>query len=782
MSSISKSDLLKALPDVESKQMLCGLNDSVTILRDQWGIPHIRATNESDVFFGQGFSTAQDRLWHMDYDRHRALGRWSEMAGAHGLSQDKLMRTFGVERAAKMDLEICNSKARNMVEAYTAGVNAFIESTQTLPIEYSLLDRGCDPWEPWHCFAVYKVRNMLMGTYDVKLWRARLAHVLGIEKASPLFRGYPDNSLVSTPPGELYGDTLLDPTRSLSMGLDELQWIGDVDGGSNAWAISGEKTESGLPLVAGDSHRFLDTPNVYYQTHINCPEFICSGYALPGVPGMPHFSHNDYVAWGMTHGFGDYQDLFIEKFRLHEQKLEYLFQDQWIEAKISTERLSVKDSEPTYLEVVRTQHGPVIAGDPQNGFGICFSHTGTNSGTPWMDTVHALLHSKNADETELALKDWTEPVNNFVYADVNGDFGYRYRGRIPIRNSANAWAPVPGWTGEHEWRGEIPFEELPHIRNPKNGFVVTCNNAPTTADYPHYINTYFAPDWRAQRINADLENIELHSAKTNTMSDVHADCISIPAQIFVEKTKEIMSSDSLIKQACEKLQQWDYRMDRESTAALIYSAARSSFYKLIIHDQLGNLASEALAPRGTFGRGAATHTGQLLAQAFNSMTKNDISMLNGDYDWIELVKSALTEAVYELKEQFGSSINEWQWGRVHHTRPVHPLSHSFPNYADLLDPPSIETHGDSDTPLAGGYAIGNNYVHTLMSVNRYIHDPSDWKKSQWIVPLGVSGHPGSPHYADQSKLWADIKTTNQLWDWKDIETGAVTRQVLKPKT
>ena len=420
-------------------------------------------------FFAQGFATAQDRLWHMDYDRHRALGRWAEFVGEAGLGQDRLMRTFGVERAARADLIVSSEAARNMLEAYAAGVNAFIATTSALPVEYRLVDARPEPWEAWHCLAVYKVRNMLMGTFEMKLWRARLALALGPERAAPLFRGYPDQGLVSVPPGETYGGEDLNCLDELAAAVAELDWLGEGDGGSNAWVISGERTASGLPLVAGDSHRALDTPNVYYQTHITCPEFRCSGYALPGVPGMPHFSHNDHVAWGMTHGFGDYQDLYIERFRNSDGRLEYAAGDEWRGAEVATEQLRVRYGESRALRVVRTRHGPIIAGEPERGHGIAFSHTGTNSGTAWPNTLFDLLLAKSADEAEEALREWTEPVNNFVYADVHGAFGYRYRGRIPVRSMANAWVPVPGWKDEHEWQGKIPFEEMPQARNPQAG-------------------------------------------------------------------------------------------------------------------------------------------------------------------------------------------------------------------------------------------------------------------------------------------------------------------------
>ena len=775
---ITQADLAAALPDLTSTIRAKGLQQDVEVARDQWGIPHIRAASAHDAFFAQGFVTAQDRLWHMDHDRHRALGRWSEFAGASGVEADRLMRAFDLERAAKADLAVSSDVAKAMLDAYSAGVNAFIRTTESYPVEYRMLGMVPEAWQPWHCLAVYKVRNMLMGTFEIKLWRARLARVLGAGRAEALFRGYPDESLVSVPPGETYGPVELDGLDAFATAME---WPGEPDGGSNAWVLSGPRTASGLPLVAGDSHRPLDTPNVYYQVHITCPAFRCSGYALPGVPGMPHFSHTEHVAWGMTHGQADYQDLYIERFRTESGRLEYAWLDTWLPAEVRTEELAIRDGPSEMLAVVRTRHGPIVAGDPRAGYGIAFSHPGTNRGTPWANTLHDLLVAGSADDAEEALRVWTEPVNNFVYADVHGEFGYRYRGRIPIRSMANAWVPVPGWTGEHEWRGRIPFEELPSARNPQAGFVVTCNNAPTTADYPHYINTLFAPDWRAQRVTARLSEITPAAATAKDMESIHADRQSIPAGIFTRRLAAMDLRDPDARDARDILVDWDCRMDRSSSAAVIYGVARTYLFREIVTAALGPLANAALGAPSGIGRGAATHTAALFARAVTSMAEDDDSCLETGRTWAECIESALAQAVRELRSRLGDDMRDWKWGSMHHTRPRHPLSEVFPDCAKFLDPPPVETHGDGDTPLAGAYSISDRCVATLMSVNRYVHDPSDWRNSRWIVPLGASGHPGSPHYADQARLWADIETIPQLWDWNDIADAAETRQKLVPE-
>jgi len=482
----NKEDLKSALPEMSKMLTLKGLDASIEIYRDSHGIPHVKAQSVHDAFFGQGFVSAQDRLWHMDYDRQRALGRWAEWAGAVALPEDRLMRTFRLERAARADLAVSSPAAQAMLASYAAGVNAFITTTRALPIEYTVLDTTPEPWEDWHCLAVYKVRNMLMGTYEMKLWRARLALGLGPERAAALFQGYPQGALMTTPPGETYQSPPLECLDALAAVAAQLNWLGEVDGGSNAWVISGARTASGLPLVAGDSHRALDTPNVYYQIHIACPTFRVSGYAVPGVPGAPHFSHTEYVAWGMTHGFADHQDLFIERFRTQDSRLKYAYKDAWLPAEVSHTKLLVRGAAPVDLEVVATHHGPIIAGNPHAGTGLAFSHTGTNSGTPWADSVYQLLLARSADDLEEAMREWTEPVNNVVYADVQGEYGYRYRGRLPLRPTANGWAPVPGWTGTYEWSGQIPFAAMPQTRNPQAGYAVTCNQGVTTADYPYY--------------------------------------------------------------------------------------------------------------------------------------------------------------------------------------------------------------------------------------------------------------------------------------------------------
>jgi penicillin amidase len=409
--------------------------------------------------------------------------------------------------------------------------------------------------------------------------------------------------------------------------------------------------------------------------------------------------------------------------------------------------------------------------------GLALRATGTQGGIPWADSIRGILHASSADELEEALRNWNEPVNNYVYADVRGEFGYRLRGRIPVRHESNRWRPVPGWEDTYEWRGDIPFDEMPHARNPDTGYVVTCNQRVAPADYPHYIGMDFAPEYRARRITDRLREIPPGTATVDSMAGVHAERTSIPGTILAGAVTGIEPDSSEVRKARDLLVAWDGRMDRDSVAATIYSATRSAWLRDVLENTLGPLVSDVLAGGG---RGGPTHAMQIAARAVTAMANNDDSILPEGVTWPAILERALTSAFRELIDRLGPDMKEWEWGKVHHTRPTHPLSAVFPELDGLLDPSRVSASGDGDTPQQGGYALENRYIVAALSVNRYIHDPSDWTRSEWIVPLGASGHPGSHHYADQAEMWANVDYIPQLWDWDEIEERAETRQELVP--
>ena len=771
---ISSQDLKKALPNVTGKVSLKGLGASVDVYRDSYGIPHIQAGSERDAFFAQGFVSAQDRLWHMDYDRRRGMGRWAEVVGQSALEQDKLMRRFRLEASARADYGAVTSRTRKMFDAYAEGVNAFIETTDTLPVEYSITGLSPEPWQPWDGLVAYKVRHILMGVFESKIWRAQVVRKLGPEKAASLIPGYEPGQLVILPPGEAYDGPLSDCFEELKEGAAALSHLSA--GGSNSWVISGRRTASGKPILAGDSHRALDTPNVYYQNHVTCPEFDAVGLSFPGVPGFPHFGHNAWVSWCVTHLGADYQDLYIERFKPDDPDY-YLYKGQWLRADVHQETIKVRGGDDVTIQVPVTRHGPLISGSPEKGSGIAFKYTATEGPSEWPDTLWQMLLAKDNDELIESMREWVDPCNNFVIADVHGNIGYLSRGRIPVRSGANAWLPVPGWTGEHEWQGDIPFEELPRSVNPEQGYIATANNKPVGDDYPHYISVDFTPGFRAQRVTDALLPLEKPSAKD--MAKVHGERLSIPARAYSGFLETVEPKDALSAEAKARLTSWDGRMEADRVEPAIYSAFRDALLKDLLEHNLGEeLASVAWNPEG---RGLGQFMARLKVRLIGMVAEDDRSLLPPGQDWQGVMAKALSAGVKGLEQSLGGKMDDWRWDRIHQARPKHTLSAAYPDAADLLNPPPIPTSGDGDTPLAGSYSVSDPATVTGLSVVRYVFDTSDnWSHSLWAVPLGSSGHPGSPHYHDQSETWRKVQLVPMQYDWEGIKADSETQQKLQP--
>ena len=766
--AVGPDELKAVLPDITSTLSLDGLEGPVTVYRDRWGIPHVQASSRHDAFFAQGFVTAQDRLWHMDWDRHRALGRWAEIAGPSGVELDKLMRRFRLGASAKGDFDAVTPETREMLESYALGVNAFIRTTSVLPIEYRIIGSGPEPWEPWHSMAVFKVRHILMGSFERKLWNARMVSRLGHQKAEAALPDSTPGELLIIPPGGAYSG----PTeKSLPDFQESSEWpVLSVweEGGSNNWAVHGSRTASGAPLLAGDPHRGLEAPSVYYQNHVACDEFDVVGLSFPGVPGFPHFGHNSHVAWCVTHAMADYQDLYIERFKDGDTRF-YEFQSQWEPGEVSEEVIQVAGASAEQVDVIATRHGSIIAGDPASGMALALKYTATAEPIKVFDSIHRMLTVSSVDEMDEAMRDWVDPANNFVCVDVQGDIKHLTRGRLPVRPKANGWVPVPGWSGEYEWTGYVPFEEMPRSRNAETGFIVTANNRIADEDYPHYIGQDFDGEHRARCIYEALEN--LTSATVEDMAKVHALRASIPARELCPLLKDVEPRSGTSAKAKDLLLNWDCRMDRRRPEPTIFSAFHDALTNAYAKSALGPLADEMA---GETGRGAPAWYGRTKSSLHTKIKLSQANRTN------VMLTEALETAVEKLTSMLGEDIRGWTWGRVHRTIPHHALSAAMPHLSEILDPPSVGAHGDGFTPLAGSYSASDPYFITSASMARYVFDASNWDNSRWIVPLGASGHPGSLHYSDQSEAWADISLIPMLYDWEAISEEPETLQSLHP--
>ena len=768
------------LPDTTSRFLHEKVRTGATIYRDPWGIPHIFSDNAYDVFFTQGFATAQDRLWQMDFDRMRCLGRAAEYLGEPALEQDILMRRRNFEGVSRADYGICGLGAKRALDAYAEGVNAFIESDNPLPFEYHLLDGEPEPWEPWHCILVYKVRNSAEGSFQAKLWRSELAAKVGPERAAELSPGYQESMYLTVPPGETHEGPRQHAVAELRKVVAATAPLREVEGGSNGWAISGALTKSGLPLVGGDSHRVLEVPNVYYQVHLATADFDVLGHSIPGMPLVMHFAHNRYVAWGMTHGGVDTQDLFVEKLRRRSGGVEYLFRGSWREAQCREEEIKVRGGGTVAVEAVRTHHGPIIAGDVDGGCGIALSDPGSEDPTPWVDATLDAMVSRSADEFEAALGRWTDRVNNYPYADVQGNYGYALKGRIPIHDAVNGWGPVEGWSGDREWRGTIPDRELPRARNPEIGWAVTCNQRVVGEDYPYFLTSSFGPDYRARRIIGHIESAKSEKRKLTLIDTVafHGDVGSVPAKIVRRAIERLDRPDDASSEVIRAMVDWDGHLEADSVGALVYSVVNEEITLGLIKRCYGIDRDQfASAP----DPGILSHLRGHLKPAFINGLENgtEVRFLREGESLEDFLLEAIEAAAKKLNDRRGGFLGK-SWGQVHITRQIHPLSAVFPNQAGQLNAPPVGTGGDGDVPFATGAPPLHGHRTVWGPVNRYLHDPSDWSAGKWIVSLGVSGNSASPHFADQQKMWANREYVPQLFEREEIENCAESRQVLGP--
>ena len=758
-------DLKKYLPDFDSAATVPGLSGEVNLRRDTWGIPHIRAASHLDAFAGLGFAHAQDRLWQMEALLRRGTGRYAQWVGKTALAGDVLARQVDTAGASRRDFALLNNDTKAMLEAYARGVNAFI-ALGKWPMEYAILGATPAAWEPWHSIAVMRQIGFLMGSVWWKLWRAAALPIVGAAEISKLRFDDGGDDMLCIPPGA-EGERYLAALADLKPGLEallggETAKEAEVAGGSNNWALGPQRTATGRPLLAGDPHRVLELPSMYAQAHIACDDFDVIGLTVPGAPGFPNFGHNGKVAWCVTHAFVDIHDLYIERFDAAVENTS--FKGGWKPVKHRAEIISVRGENDVTIDVVETMHGPVIAGDPAAGTGLVLRSVQFALPDTSFDCTLRVLRSGTVEELYEAGREWALMDHNLVAADTSGRIGNRVRAKVPARPRSNGWLPVPGWTGEHEWNGMIPFEEMPCCIDPVEQAIVTANNR-VMENGKHYFSTDCMPPHRARRIWQRLA--ELQKATVEDMASIHRDTVSVIALEFRDRIRNI-AVDGAAAALRDRIVDWNGAMDAESTAAVAYVALRTALTKLVA-DRSGVRAVAdspyTKVPPGIFGETQIWWTVPQLLRA------NDTGLLAGA-TWDELLAKALADAAADCPAE--------NWGAVH--RPIlrHPLSAIYPEHAALLDKPCGLIGGDNDTPFATGYVARLGMRATYAALSRYVFDVGAWDNSQWIVFHGASGHTGSPTYDNQNEIWAAGKMVPMLYDWNKIEACATSHQQLLP--
>lgn len=728
-----------ALPPLEGSITVAGLHGPATIRRDADGVPHVRADTARDAFFAQGFAHAQDRLFQLELNRRRALGRSAEWLGPAAFAGDALARRLGIEAASRRDAAALGAPAQEMIAAYAAGVNAFLASGAPLPLEYTLLDATPEPWEGWHCIAVMRRLGLLMGSVWFKLWRAAALPLAGEATTSLRYDDGGEDAFILPPGAE--GARWRAALSDLAPAVAALLEVAEPDatgGGSNNWVVSGRLTDTGRPVLAGDPHRVFELPNMYVQTGLSCPEFDVIGLTVPGVPGFPHFAHNGQVAWCVTHTFADIHDLYLERFDSTGAHTE--FRGEWQPVRRRVETVAVRGEAPREVEIVETHHGPVICGDPARGTALALKSVQFAETDRSFDCLPRLLTAPSVAALFEATRGWGLIDHNLVAADAAGGTGFLLRARVPRRGRENGWLPVPGWTGDHEWQGWIAHEEMPQILDPAPGMLVTANNRVVPDDHPDYICTDCHPPYRAARIQELLREPARRSVEG--AAGIHADTLSVIARLFQERLARLPAPSPAAARLRETLLAWDGRMEAGSEAASAYIALRLALTRRLAEASgLGGLAGhEWLSP----APGVAPLT--QLWWCLPRLLRDDDARLLGGTSW----QAALAEAL----EKVAAEPHTAPWGERHRPRFTHPLSPLFPWAAAVLDPPAQPLAGDGDTVQANGLIAPAGPAAAYGALARYAFDVGAWENSRWVVFLGASGHPASPHYADQHADWA----------------------------
>lgn len=767
-------------PQISGTAAVSGLQAPVEIIRDPWGVPHIYAQNEHDLFFAQGYVHAQDRLWHMEFNRRIGNGTLSAALGDATLDTDRFLRTIGLRRAAEEDWALLDDETCAILEAYAAGVNAYIETHRDrLPLEFTILGVDPAPWTPIDTLAWGKVMSFdLGGNFEMELLRARLIAEVGEEAAQQLLPPYADGAPVIIPP-QARSYAWLHGVR-----LDGLEALAPILGdsgptwGSNNWVVHGGRTATGLPILADDTHLGLNMPSIWYENGLHGGRFDSVGFSFPGAP-LVIIGHNERIAWGVTNLGPDVQDLYIEKLDDPTHPKQYEFEGAWRDLQVAPETIQVKDQGPVTLDVLITHHGPImndVIGDLEDAEPMALRWTALEGGRLFRAVLLINL-AKDWEEFRTALSYWDVPSQNFVYADVDGNIGYQSPGKIPMRVAGHqGLLPMPGWTGEYEWRGFIPFEELPGVFNPPTGFIVTANNKVVPDDYPYHLAYEWAAPYRAQRITALLAADD--SITLEDIRDIQAQTYSLPAEVLSPYLFAIEPEEGLQAGALAQLQAWDLHNEADSVGASIYQV----WYWFLLQNTLADdLGAELMADYISESSVHVPMMVDLMEQAdspwFDDVTTSQVETRD------DIVRRSLSDAVAWLSQGYGGDPEGWEWGRLHTMTFVHqPLGQSgIGPLESLFNTQAIPARGDNFTVDAASFSYEQPFAMIHGASQRYIADLNNLDASQTVHTTGQSGHLFHPHREDFIPLWQDVDYHPMPFSHEAVEANVESILTLMPQ-
>ncbi|MBZ5603990.1 MAG: penicillin acylase family protein [Acidobacteriia bacterium] len=657
-----------------------------TVARDAIGVPHITAANWEDAIFLQGYVTAQDRLWQMDALRRLAAGELAEVVGQQALASDQESRRLRLARLADNAVESMPAADRAVLAAYARGVNHYIETHRgKLPLEFKLLN------------------------YDPRPWRIRDSVLAGLHMYRTLTTSWREeiNKLHMLQKGDRDKVEYLFPTRT----------GGEVQPGSNAWALSGARSATGKPILANDPHLEFSIPATWYMIHLHAGDLNVSGVSLPGVPAII-VGHNERIAWGVTNLQFDVQDLYREQ--IDPRTGRYAFQGKVEQARLDREAIAVKGSKPVILEQWITRHGPVFLSDENQSYALRWAAAEAGFPFPFLD----LNRARNWDEFNAALARFPGPGQNFVYADVDGNIGYHATGHLPVRPpNCRGDVPADGASGDCEWQGFVPFDDLPHFFNPAGGEIVTANQNPFPADYRYPVSGDFAAYYRASEIRTLLDRKP--KWQPQEILSVQKDVYSAFSHFLAQQIVHAADARKQSGEAVTLLRSWNGQMEKETAAPMIVA---------LVYEQL----KKALAERAAPGL-ADAYTLPMAPAVVEKLLRERPAGWFDDYD--ALLLKCLASAMEEGTKIEGSKISRWDYGQYNRLHIVNPIEGQLPLIGKYFDIGPVPMSGSPTTVKQSTARLGPSM--------RMIVDFSDLDRSLQNITIGESGQPLSKHYKDQ---------------------------------
>ena len=766
--------LRRSLPEIAGEIAVAGLAAPVEILRDRYGIPHIFARSEQDAHFALGFAHAQDRLWQMEMNRRVASGRLAEVLGESALETDRFLRTLGVRRAAQANLRHLDEETRRHLDAYAAGVNAFLDTRPVLPPEFLMLRVTPEPWTALDSLAWGKMKAwQLGGNWRNELLRMRLAKTLPNARIDEFLPPYPgDEPLKIRELKGLYRGLEQEPPR-----VAFEQSASPPPGGSNSWVVSSARSATGKPLLANDPHLGLTAPPAWYLAHLHAPGLNAIGATLPGVPGVL-IGRNERIAWGFTNTGSDVQDLYLERI---DHAGNYIAPEGARAFTVIEERINVKGGEEERLQVRISRHGPVISDVARSalevtprGHALALAWTALAEDDLTMQAALKLARARDWKSFSDALRDLHAPQQTVTYADTEGNIGFVAAGRVPVRKPANdlkGLAPAPGWDARYDWSGYLPFDALPRAFNPPAGTIVSANHKIVPPGYRHHITAEWQAPYRAQRIEELLARSETHDA--HSFARMQIDTVSLAVRELLPKLLAAKPRSDEAREALKMLATWDGTMAAGRPEPLVVVAWWRELARAIYADELGDMFRANWTPRALFMSNAL---GEESSWCDNLRTPKRESCH-------ELLGESLEKALTDLRKRFGVDMRFWKWGEAHAALHRHRPFSRQAGLARFFDI-SVPSPGDAYTINAGRSELNDEaapYASRHAASYRAIYDLANPDASLFIQSGGQSGNPLSPHYRSFTEAWARGEYIRMVTDRERLEAEGAQRLLLTPK-